>query len=93
MPLPFNSVPEEVVNPWFSTSELLEYLGISSKELDEKKDLFDEGVHFTRECPQDPKSRILWRIDKVDELLCLPIPPLEREAMLNALSNKITCVQ
>ena len=93
MNLPFNSLPEEVTNPWFSTSELLEYLGISVKELEDKKQLFDEGIHFIRESPEDPQSRILWRADKVDEVLCIPIPPLEREAMLNALSNRITCNQ
>ncbi len=91
MNLPFNSISEEHTNPWFSTSELLEYLGISLKELDEQRSLFDEGFHFIREFPEDPESRLLWRIDRVDDLLCLPIPPLEREAMLNALSNRITC--
>ncbi len=78
-------------NPWFSTAELLEYLGISRKELDESSGLFDEGVHFIREFPEDPESRLLWRLDRVNDLLCISVPPLEKEAMLNALSNKITC--
>ena len=93
MTLPFKAFSDEVINPWFSTSELLEYLGISLKELDEKRSLFDEGFHFAREFPDDPKSRILWRIDRVDDLLCIPIPPLEREAMHNAIKNRITCKQ
>ncbi len=91
MPLEFNSFSDELTNPWFSTSELIEYLGITMKELDEKKKLFHEGFHYVRESPEDPQSRLLWRIDRVDDLLCIPIPPLEREAMLNALSNTITC--
>ena len=76
---------------WLSTSELLEYLGISKSELEQKCSLFVEGVHFRLENPADPQSQTLWRIDRVDELLCLPVPPLEREAMLNAVQNKITC--
>ena len=91
MTLPSNSFSESLTNPWFSTSELLEYFDISIKELEEKRSLFDEGFHWVREFPDDPESRVLWRIDRVDDLLCIPIPPLEREAMLNALSNRITC--
>ncbi len=78
-------------NQWFSTSELLEYLGISESELEQQSGDFNEGVHYRLEDPDDPNSQILWRIDLVDELLCLPIPPLERQAMLNAIANKITC--
>ena len=77
--------------PWFSTSELLEYLAISIAELKKHEEAFVEGFHFRREDPLDPSSQTLWRIDRVDELLCLPIPPLEREAMLNATKNNITC--
>ena len=77
--------------PWFSTSELLEYLAISPEELQEKLTLFTEGIHFKREKPEDPDSQVLWRVDLVDEVLCLPIPPLEKEAMFNAINNHITC--
>ena len=77
--------------PWFSTSELLEYLGISKDELDQREEIFVEGFHYKMEDPSNPQSQILWRIDRVDELLRLPIPPLEREAMLNAVNNRITC--
>ena len=79
--------------PWFSTSELLEYLGISNTELTQQQKLFVEGVHYRHELPDDPNSQILWRIDLVDELLCIPIPPLEKEAMLNAIQNRITCTE
>ena len=82
----------EPISPqWFSTSELLEYLGISQSELDEKAQLFSEGIHYRREDLKEPKSQILWRIDLIDEVLCLPIPPLEKEAMLKAINNDITC--
>ena len=77
--------------PWFSTSELLEYLGISKSELEEQSDLFDEGIHYKKEIPSDKDSQILWRVDLIDELLCLQIAPLEKEAMLNAINNHITC--
>jgi len=76
---------------WFSTSELLEYLGISKKELEEQALLFSEGIHFRLENPNQPESQTLWRIDLIDELLCLPIAPLEKEAMLKAINNDITC--
>ena len=76
---------------WFSTSELLEYLGISKSELDEQAKLFSEGIHFRLEHPNQPESQTLWRIDLIDELLCLPIAPLEKEAMLKAINNDITC--
>ena len=82
---------EEESATWFSTSELLEYLGISEEELDKKKNAFIEGVHFVEKTSTNLPTQVLWRIDRVDELLCLPIPPLEREAMLNAVKNKITC--
>ncbi len=77
--------------PWFSTSELLEYLGISKTELDKQANLFSEGIHYRLEKPSHPDSQTLWRIDLVDALLCLPIPPLEKEAMLKAMNNEITC--
>ena len=77
--------------PWFSTSELLEYLGISKSELEEQSGLFAEGVHYKKEQPSHPDSQILWRIDLIDELLCLPIAPLEKEAMAKAINNEITC--
>ncbi len=77
--------------PWFSTAELLEYLGISKNELIKQFDLFTEGLHYKKENPKDPKSKRLWRIDLVDEVLCLPVPALEKEAMLNAINNVITC--
>ena len=82
---------KDTPNQWFSTFELLEYLGISKTELDQEANQFKKGVHYRQEDPNDPDSQILWRIDLVDELLCLPIPPLERQAMLNALQNRITC--
>ncbi len=77
--------------PWFSTNELLEYLGITTIELNQQFSLFTEGLHYRHENPADPDSKILWRVDLVDELLCLPVPPLEREAMLKAINNHITC--
>ena len=76
---------------WFSTNELLEYLGISKSELDKKSDLFNEGVHYRREKENNPDSQMLWRIDLIDELLCLPIAPLEKEAMMKAINNDIVC--
>ena len=81
------------INParWFSTSELLEFLGISKSELDEQSALFAEGIHYKREKSNQPDSQILWRIDLIDELLCLPIAPLEKEAMIKAINNDITC--
>jgi len=81
------------INPaqWFSTSELLEFLGISKSELDEQSKLFAEGIHFKREKSSHPDSQLLWRIDLIDELLCLPIAPLEKEAMTKAINNDITC--
>ena len=82
---------ETISARWFSTSELLEYLGISKSELDKQAKLFAEGVHYRRENLNQPESQMLWRIDLIDELLCLPIPPLEREAMLKAINNDITC--
>ena len=77
--------------PWFSTNELLEYLGISQSELDEQSTLFTEGIHYKRDRPSQPESQILWRIDLIDELLCLPVAPLEKEAMIKAINNDITC--
>ncbi len=77
--------------PWFSTNEILEYLGISFAELIQQKKLFTEGIHYKREDPKNKESQFLWRVDLIDELLCLPVPPLEREAMLNAINNRITC--
>ncbi len=77
--------------PWFSTSELLEYLGIPYKELEEQIQFLKEGIHYKYEDPTNLNSQILWRLDLIDKLLCLPIPPLEREAMINAINNRITC--
>ena len=77
--------------PWFSTTELLEYLGISKSELDQQLKLFSEGIHYRREKPDQPESQLLWRIDLIDEILCLPVAPLEKEAMLKAINNEITC--
>ena len=77
--------------PWFSTNELLEYLGISDAEFKQQLKLFKEGTHFKRENPSDSTSQLLWRLDLIDELLCMQVPPLEREAMRNAINNKITC--
>ncbi len=84
-----------ITNPkaWFSTSELLEYLGISKSELEAQAKLFAEGIHYKLEIPNQPKSQVLWRIDLIDELLCLPIPPLEKEAMIKAINNDITCIE
>ena len=82
---------KENLLPWFSTNELLEYLGISQSELDEQSKLFLEGVHYRLEKPAQPDSQLLWRIDLIDELLCLPIPPLEKEAMVKAMNNDIIC--
>ena len=85
------SSKENQSTPWFSTTELLEYLGISDSELKEQTALLTEGIHFKRANPSDPTSQMLWQVDLIDQLLCLPIPPLEKEAMLNAINNKITC--
>ncbi len=80
-----------IPSAWFSTSELLEYLGISQSELDEKAENLTEGVHFRLEDPKVKDSQILWRVDLIDEVLCLPIAPLEKEVLLNAINNHITC--
>ncbi len=77
--------------PWFSTSELLEYLGITSEDLDLQLKYLTKNIHYRYEKDGDPQSQVLWRVDLIDELLCLPIPPLEREAMLKAINNHITC--
>ncbi len=80
-----------IPSPWFSTSEILEYLGISDQELVEQIELFTEGIHYKYQTPNEPGSPILWRADLIDELLCLPVPPLEKEALRNAINNHITC--
>ncbi len=82
---------EENLTPWFSTGELLEYLGISESELEEQAQLFAEGIHYRIERSNHSEEERLWRIDLIDELLCLPIAPLEKEAMINAMNNHITC--
>ena len=84
-------ITKDNLTPWFSTSELLEYLGISKSELEAQVKLFTEGIHYKFERSTYQKSQILWRIDLIDELLCLPIAPLEKEAMLKAMNNDITC--
>ena len=84
-------VLEEKSSAWFSTTELLEYLGISDAELNQQLSIFTKGIHYKYEKEGDSSSQILWRIELVDELLCLPVPPLEREAMLQARNNHITC--
>ncbi len=76
---------------WFSTTELLEYLGISISELNKEANLFTEGVHYRHQKTSQEKEQTLWRLDLIDEILCLPIPPLEKEAMLKAINNDITC--
>ncbi len=78
-------------SPWFSTSELLEYLGISKSDFKKQLTLFKEGIHYKYENPNNPDSQLLWRIDLIDEILCFPIPPLEKEAMLKAINNHIIC--
>ena len=88
-----NQAIEGNQSPWFSTSELLEYLGISEIELKSYSKLFIEGVHYRHEIHNELNSPRLWRIDLIDDLLCLPIPPLEKEAMMNAIHNHITCHQ
>ena len=88
----YSAKENEIVNDltkWFSTSELLEYLGISEEELYKQSKLFSEGVHYKHEATNPNNSQTLWRLDLVDELLCLPIPPLEKEAMLKAINNDI----
>ncbi len=80
-----------IPTPWFSTSELLEYLCISEEELFNQKKLFVENIHYMHESPNDPSSRLLWRIDLIGELLCVEVPLLEKEAMNNAINNRITC--
>ncbi len=82
---------KRLLSPWFSTTELLEYLGISKEELKQHLEQFTEGVHYKYENPMDPISPLLWRLDLIDQLLCIPVAPLEKEAMLNAIQNKITC--
>ncbi len=84
---------KEELNQWFSTEELLEYLGISAIELKHYSSQFVEGVHYRHEILNELNSPTLWRIDLVDELLCLPIAPLEKEAMIKAINNHITCHQ
>ena len=79
--------------PWFSTDELLEYFGISNEELIQKLQEFTEGIHYKREQASDPNSKMLWRVDLVDELLCISVPPLEKEALFNAINNHITCTE
>ena len=81
----------EKAEHWFSTNELLEYLGISASELDEQSMLFTEGVHYKEAEPNQTDNKMLWRIDLIDELLCLPVAPLEKEAMAKAINNDITC--
>ena len=82
---------EENLTRWFSTFELLEYLGISESELEEQTKLLSEGIHYRIERSSHSEDQMLWRIDLIDELLCLPIPPLEKETMLKAMNNDITC--
>ncbi len=84
-------INKEKKTPWFSTTELLEYLGITYAELSNHQSLLIEGVHYKLGNQRDPNSQTLWRVDLIDELLCLPIPPLEKEAMQNAINNHITC--
>ncbi len=82
---------EQDLFQWFSTEELIEYLGISNAELLKKSNLFTQGIHYKLENPSNPRSQILWRIDLINELLCIPIPPLEKEAMFKAINNDIIC--
>ena len=86
-----NSSDRNPPTPWFSTNELLEYLGISKRELMSQLNSFTEGIHYKLEKKNRVELQMLWRVDLINELLCLPIPPLEKEAMEKAINNHITC--
>ena len=78
-------------NLWFSTCEVAEYLGISNTELEQKIKTFVEGVHFKLDHEKESENQISWRIDLIEEILCMEASPLEKEALRNVINNKITC--
>ncbi len=86
-----NSQNQDPLTPWFSTNELLEYIGISKQELMNHLNSLTEGIHYKVNNKDNSEPQILWRVDLIDDLLCLPIPPLEKEAMEKAINNHITC--
>jgi len=58
------------LEPWVSKKELCEYLKVHKSHLENLYPIFTEGVHYRHKNPLNKNSRKVWKIMKVEQLLC-----------------------
>ena len=58
------------LEPWVSKTELCKYLNVHKSHLEGMYGIFSEGIHFRHKNPLNKNSRKVWKISKVEQLLC-----------------------
>ena len=56
--------------PWVSKKEVCKYFNFSTKYLERKYPIFSKGIHFMYKDPSNENGHRVWKISKVEQLLC-----------------------
>ena len=56
--------------PWVSKKEVCKYFNFSTKYLERKYPIFSKGIHFMYKDPLNENGHRVWKISKVEQLLC-----------------------
>ena len=65
-----NAMALRTLEPWVSKTELCKYLNVHKSHLEGMYEIFSEGIHFRHKNPLNKNSRKVWKISKVEQLLC-----------------------
>ena len=65
-----NAMALRTLEPWVSKKEVCKYFNFSTKYLERKYPIFSKGIHFMYKDPSNENGHRVWKISKVEQLLC-----------------------
>ena len=65
-----NAMVFRTFEPWVSKKEVCKYFNFSTKYLERKYPIFSKGIHFMYKDPLNENGHRVWKISKVEQLLC-----------------------
>ena len=65
-----NAMVFRTFEPWVSKTDLCKYLNVHKNYLEKMYPIFSEGIHYRHKNPLNKGSHKVWKISKVEQLLC-----------------------
>ena len=61
------------ISPWYTTEEIAHYFKMASRTLNRHMNNLKYGHHYFRKNVRNPRSPILWHVDRMEDYFSKPV--------------------